>query len=181
MIRSTTNVTERHKRSGERNILMRSEIAARVLILPVRVLGRMLRLCNQLEVVEFIVTPIGVLMMNVIAWWNWTVRCLPHISVQECPLPVCAGVVPAGFMGVLVTCEQDERKWFDCSHGVASTLKSLEDGLSAHAKSSTDLREAKSLLVKFVHSLCRLDVWFATHGNSVIERLASVNRYFRKS
>ena len=147
------------------------------LVLPVGVLGRMFALGKKLKVVEGVVRPVAVLVVDVVTRRDRSIRGLPHIPVQECSLTVRPTVVPIGSAGVLVTIKHDEGERFDGSHSASPSSESLVDGLPTDAKSNPDLREAESLPVKFVHALGRLDVWFTAHVRSVTERLANVNLF----
>ena len=137
----------------------------------------MIRFSHKMEIEEVIVCLVAVDMVDVPTLGNSLHRNpFPYCSVQQVPLAVCSGVVSTCAASVAMPFEEDKRQWLTViTQRERSTLKTLVNCLSRHAKRLGDLGQTESILVQLVHFVCRLNVWFATHIGIVSERLTGVN------
>lgn len=147
-----------------------------VLILPAWVFRGVFTFSDEFKIGENVVACIEILMVNIKALWYGAVCRFPHIPVQIGSRSASRCVIPIFAAGVFFARKHDERQGLDpFSHLQSATKESYVNSLPRDLKCLSYLGQAKALLIKLVHCVGYLNVWFTTHTLNITERLTSVN------
>ena len=153
-----------------------------VLVLSTGIFRCVFRLGYEFKVFNMIIGLIIINMVNIVILGYFAFVSFPNSAMEKLPVAIGASIITIGAASIFLISNHNKWQWLYGTQLKAASVKTVIYSLPTYPKCFAYLGKTMPLCVKFIHSLCCFNVWFATHSipfinkNILIERLAGVKQ-----